>query len=102
MKPELRDEFESNLAKLFAHLKKELKLKSSPKVVLASDDKNAAKMLGKTAFYDPAKKTVHLFVVGRHPKDILRSFSHEVIHHWQHENEQLQKSEEILNTTIEE
>jgi len=87
MKPEHKDEFKSNLVKLYAYLRKELKLKHAPKV---SDPKNANKMLGKTAYYDPDKKSIHLFIINRHPKDILRSFSHEVVHHWQHENEQLQ------------
>ena len=92
MKPEEKDEFQSNLAKLYASLKNELQIKQSPKVTLVSDQKNADKILGKTGYYDPAKKSIHLFITDRHPKDVLRSFAHEVIHHWQHENEQLQTS----------
>jgi hypothetical protein len=91
MKPEQKEEFLSNLAKLYSHLSKELKLKTTPKVILVSDQKNADKMLGKTGYYDPSKRQIHLFIIGRHPKDILRSFSHEVVHHWQHEHKQLEK-----------
>lgn len=92
MMPDDTNTFKSHLAQLFAYLQKELQLKSVPKVKLMSDEKNASKVLGKTAYYDPATRTVVLFTTDRHQKDILRSFSHEVIHHWQHENEKLQTS----------
>lgn len=47
------------------------------------DDQNAANPLGKTAFYDPNDYSVTLFTTGRHPKDIMRSLSHELVHHKQ-------------------
>lgn len=47
------------------------------------DPENAEDPLGKTAYYDPNTMTVSLYVVGRHPKDILRSLSHELVHHTQ-------------------
>ena len=90
MMPQDTDTFKSHLAQLFQYLQKELQLKSVPKVKLLSDQKNADKVLGKTAYYDPDKKTICLYETNRHQKDILRSFAHEVIHHWQHENERLQ------------
>ena len=59
-------------------------VKPLPKVKIISNDKaNASNMLGKTAYYDPTNKSITLFTAGRHPKDILRSFSHEMIHHIQ-------------------
>jgi hypothetical protein len=39
--------------------------------------------LGKTAQYDPQDFKITVYVTGRHPKDILRSFSHELVHHKQ-------------------
>lgn len=36
-----------------------------------------------TGHYEPDNKKVVLFVNGRHPKDILRSFAHEMVHHAQ-------------------
>ena len=84
MMPDDLDTFKSHLGSLFAYLQKELQLKTIPKVKLVSDDKNAAKVLGKTAYYDPDTRTIVLFTTDRHQKDVLRSFSHEVIHHWQH------------------
>ena len=40
-------------------------------------------MLGKTAYYDPEAMEVALYVDGRHPKDVMRSLSHELVHHAQ-------------------
>ena len=37
----------------------------------------------KTAYYDPNTQTIVLYTEGRHPKDIVRSFSHEMVHHTQ-------------------
>lgn len=92
MMPDDMDTFKSHLVQLFAYLQKELQLKTVPKVKLLSDEKNADKVLGKTAYYDPDNRTVCLYTTNRHQKDILRSFAHEIIHHWQHENEKLQAS----------
>ena len=52
-------------------------------IVLMSDGQNAENPLGKTAYYEPSTHTVTLFVDHRHPKDILRSLSHELVHHKQ-------------------
>ena len=48
-----------------------------------SDSKNANNPLGKTAFYDPNLDSVTIYTDKRHPKDILRSLSHELVHHAQ-------------------
>ena len=61
-----------------------LDLKPYPKVKLIKNDiKNAEDLLGKTAYYDPNAQLVVLYTMGRHPKDILRSYAHELIHHHQ-------------------
>lgn len=58
-----------------------------PKIKVISDDKeNASHLLGKTAYYNPADKSITLYTFGRHPKDVLRSFAHEMIHHEQNLN----------------
>ena len=54
-----------------------------PKLFLRQDDENAANPLGKTGFYDPQAESITIYVSGRHPKDILRSLSHELMHHTQ-------------------
>ena len=47
------------------------------------DSENAKDFLGKTAYYDPDAKHIVLYTEGRHPKDIVRSYAHEMIHHIQ-------------------
>lgn len=53
------------------------------------DSENAQDFFGKTAYYDPNTQTIFLFTEGRHPKDIVRSFSHEMIHHTQNLEDRL-------------
>jgi len=50
---------------------------------IGDDTSNAEDFLGKTAYYDPQEKMIVLYTYGRHPKDIARSFAHEMIHHMQ-------------------
>ena len=47
------------------------------------DSDNARDFFGKTAYYNPNNNTIVLYTEGRHPKDIVRSFAHEMIHHIQ-------------------
>ena len=54
-----------------------------PKLFLKGDSSNAADPLGKTGFYDPQAGSITLYITDRHPKDILRSLSHELMHHTQ-------------------
>ena len=58
-----------------------------PVLNLISDEQNTSP-LGKTAYYDPGSMEITIYVDGRHPKDIMRSFSHELVHHHQNENGQ--------------
>ena len=56
-------------------------LKFLPKVkFIHGDANNASNFFGKTAYYDPNTKEIVLYTEGRHPKDIVRSYSHEFIH----------------------
>jgi hypothetical protein len=73
------------LKSLLPYTRKKLGFNRPPSLFFASDAENASKPLGKTAFYDPAEVSITVFVDGRHPKDILRSISHELVHHMQHE-----------------
>ena len=60
-----------------------MKVTPLPEVKINKDESNASNFFGKTAYYDPNVKEIVLFVEGRHPKDIVRSFVHEMIHHMQ-------------------
>ena len=55
----------------------------SPSIVLASDIENSKLPLGKTAHYEPETAKITIFTDKRHPKDVLRSLSHELVHHKQ-------------------
>jgi hypothetical protein len=57
-----------------------------PRVFLRDDPENAQNPLGKTAYYDPEQMSVVLYTNGRHPKDIMRSLAHELVHHTQNCN----------------
>jgi hypothetical protein len=64
--------------------KKGYKIDPLPSIeFIDGDEENASDFFGKTAYYDPNTKTIVLYTEGRHPKDIVRSFSHEMIHHIQ-------------------
>ena len=67
----------------FPYSQKQLGFDKGATIVFQSDQDNAGRMLGKTAYYDPENFQVVLYTDGRHPKDILRSLSHELVHHAQ-------------------
>jgi len=79
------DELKPLLKKFIVFAKDNLNFKRPPRLFLKQDTANQKCMLGKTAHYDPQKMAITLYVSGRHPKDILRSFSHELVHHCQNE-----------------
>jgi phosphopantetheine adenylyltransferase len=61
-----------------------------PRVELIDNDtKNASDFFGKTAYYNPGTITVTLYTLGRHPKDVIRSYAHEMVHHIQNLEDRL-------------
>jgi hypothetical protein len=69
-----------------------------PEVKIRYDENEANDFFGKTAYYDPNNKEVILYVMGRHPKDVCRSFSHEMIHHMQNMEGRLEGLAGTTNT----
>jgi hypothetical protein len=64
-----------------------LTLKPHPSVeFIDNDQENAANIFGRTAYYMPSEQKIVLYILDRHPKDILRSYAHELIHHHQNLN----------------
>lgn len=57
-----------------------------PKLMINKNPQCTTCITNKTAHYDPQCNTITLYVHGRHPKDVLRSFSHEMVHHDQNMN----------------
>ena len=78
-------EFKQALMGIYKDGCKKFNIRTTPKVVLRKDTENGAMTLGRTAYYDPNDLTIVLYISNRHPKDILRSFAHELIHHVQNE-----------------
>ena len=73
-----------------------MNIKPLPKIkVIKDDEQNASDLLGKTAYYNPVEKSITLYTMDRHPKDVLRSFAHEMIHHEQNLDGRLNN----INTT---
>ena len=71
-------------------LDKGMNIQPLPKVIFKHNDvSNAKEFLGSTAYYDPNNMTIVLYTEGRHPKDIVRSFSHEMVHHIQNLEDRL-------------
>ena len=72
-------------------LDKGMKLRPLPTVKFINDDiKNAEDFFGKTAYYDPNNHRIVLYTLNRHPKDVMRSFAHEMIHHMQNHEGKLE------------
>jgi hypothetical protein len=76
-------DLEKHIQGMYAHFDERIGFKKPPTLFLDSDPSNASNTLGKTAYYDPQTFEVHVYVDGRHPKDMLRSIAHELIHHQQ-------------------
>ena len=76
-------EVEGLVSEFFPFAQKRLGFNKPVDVKLVSDLNNAANPLGKTGAYSPHMMEIILYVDKRHPKDILRSFSHELVHHAQ-------------------
>ena len=70
---------------LYQNAKDKFDIQQAPKLHLRKDEENAEEIFGRTAYYEPEKQTIVIFITNRHPKDILRSFCHEMIHHIQNE-----------------
>jgi len=68
---------------LYETCKEALGFKPDAKIVILTNEENSNNPLGKTAYYDPASHKIGLYTQGRHVKDIMRSLSHELVHHSQ-------------------
>lgn len=62
---------------------RELKVLPLPEIKVKYDEENASNLFGRTGYYQPQNCEICLYASGRHPKDVLRSFCHELIHHIQ-------------------
>jgi|10_taG_2_1085330.scaffolds.fasta_scaffold02049_8 hypothetical protein len=82
-------EVDNEIYNLVDFAKERLGFQKHPSVFLNDDEDNSQKTLAKTGYYDPETMEIHIYVTGRHPKDILRSIAHELVHHFQNEKGEL-------------
>lgn len=82
-KSDLYNNNKSLIDQFFKFSAENLKFNKPVDVRFLHDEGNAEDPLGKTAFYNPDEMSISIYVTGRHIKDILRSISHELIHHVQ-------------------
>ena len=61
-----------------------------PKVnICYTNIKNSIEPLARTGHYNPDLRYIQLYALYRHPKDVLRTFCHELIHHIQNNENRL-------------
>lgn len=78
-------QFKKRIASLLSYMVQRLALRQVPTLELKHNVENSKKDFGYTGDYDRVQKRIRIYVTGRHENDILRTFAHEVIHHWQNE-----------------
>ena len=83
---------------LYEDAKEKYDIQQAPKLFLRKDEENAKMLFGKTAYYDPSSQTIVVYTTNRHPKDVLRSYCHEMIHHVQNERGDLRMSDSTSPT----
>ena len=76
-------EFIKTVSDFYPYSKENLGFDKPVKLRLVSDLENSKNTFGRTAYYDPNSMEIVIYTDNRHPKDMLRSFSHELVHHAQ-------------------
>lgn len=75
--------YEPYIKSLATFISQTYKVEPFPQVKITNRNQGDGEVFIKTGYYDPSEKLIMLFARGRHPKDVLRSFAHEMIHHYQ-------------------
>jgi hypothetical protein len=92
-KDKIFDKHKKYFMSLLNYIKKELQLNKEVKIVFEDDEKNSKSVLGRTGGYLNQENKIHIFITGRHIKDIMRSLAHELVHHKQNIRGEFKKSE---------
>ena len=71
------------LSQFYGYAKNKLGFEKDASIDFVVDEENSKNPLGTTAHYNPDSMEVTVYTSGRHPKDILRSVAHELVHHRQ-------------------
>ena len=77
-------DYTSYMASILEHMIDQgMKITPLPEIKIKKDLAESLNFFGRTAYYSPTLKEVAIYTEGRHPKDVMRSFAHEMIHHMQ-------------------
>ena len=75
--------YEPYIKSLMIFFNKKYNIKPYPTIKLSNLNQGENELLIKTGYYDPSQNMIKLFIHNRHIKDVLRSLSHELVHHYQ-------------------
>jgi hypothetical protein len=89
-------EFEALIHDLCEFASERLGTQKIPVINFISDDTNHPH-LGKTGYYDPNNMEITIYVDDRHPKDMMRSIAHELVHHMQNEKGMFDQSHQMTD-----
>lgn len=97
METQNNEKYINSINDFYNFSKKNLGLEEDPVVIINFDPQDEKEELKQnTGMFDPDNSTIWLFCHGRHLKDILRSFGHELMHYKQHVDGEL--TDDIMNT----
>jgi len=79
----MNEQIKTLLPHFYEYAKSRLGFDKDASILFTADQENSKNPLGATAHYNPDSMEVTVYISGRHPKDILRSVAHELVHHRQ-------------------
>ena len=79
----MNEQIQTLLSHFYEYAKDRLGFDKDANIRFVMDEENSKNPLGMTAHYNPASMEVTVYTSNRHPKDVLRSVAHELVHHRQ-------------------
>lgn len=79
----MNEQIQTLLSHFYGYAKDKLGFDKDANIRFVMDEENSKNPLGMTAHYNPDSMEVTVYTSGRHPKDVLRSVAHELVHHRQ-------------------
>lgn len=79
----MNEQIQTLLSHFYEYAKDRLDFNKDANILFVMDEENSKNPLGMTAHYNPDSMEVTVYTTNRHPKDILRSVAHELVHHRQ-------------------
>lgn len=79
----MNEQIQTLLSHFYGYAKEKLGFDKDANIRFVMDEENSKNPLGMTAHYNPDSMEVTVYTTNRHPKDVLRSVAHELVHHRQ-------------------